>query len=311
MTCSKLIINELWGFPIRSHNVYFAKNDQGSLVFFIAHAEHNLIKLKLYDNWSAQAVNSISECAMWYLSKPIKFRSSEGTSKSVAYADDLTAAGCIPGLKYWSDQLCELGPKFGYFLQASKSWLIIKPEVEGKAENIFHGSGVQITTEGKCHLGASLGSTKYNEEYLSSKVNEWIAQLRILSQIARTQPQAAYSAFTTGFQHKISFCMRTISGASTQLRRLEEVVQSKFISAITGGVFCNKMEKKLIVLPPKLGGLDIPIFAEIRNNEFENSIKFREFLSTKIINQMHQYKPDEEIETIKNRIYTARVEQNN
>ena len=95
--------------------------------------------------------------------------------KATACADGLTAAGCIPGLKYWWDQLYELGPKFGYFPQASKSWLIIKPEVEGKAETIFQGSGVQLTTEGKRHLGASLGSTKYKEENLSSKVGEWIA----------------------------------------------------------------------------------------------------------------------------------------
>ena len=59
--------------------------------------------------------------------------------------------------------------------------LIIKPEVEGKAKTIFQGSGIQITIEGKRHLGTSLGSTKYKEEYLSSKVDEWIAQLRILS----------------------------------------------------------------------------------------------------------------------------------
>ena len=179
----------------------------------------------------------------------------EGTSKSAAYADDLTAAGCIPGFKYWWDQLCELGPKFGYFPQASKSWLVIKPEVEEKAKNIFHGRGVQITTEGKRHLGASLGSTKYEEEYLSSKVDEWIAQLRILSQIARTQPQAAYSAFITGFRHKISFYMCIISGASTQLKHLDEVMQSEFIPVITDGVFCNKMERKLISLPSKLGRL--------------------------------------------------------
>ena len=38
------------GSPIRLDNVYFANNEQGSLVFFIAHVEHNLIKLKLYDN---------------------------------------------------------------------------------------------------------------------------------------------------------------------------------------------------------------------------------------------------------------------
>ena len=68
-----MIINELGGSPIRSNNVYFANNKQASFVFFIAHAEHNLIKLKLYNNWSAQAVNNISECAMWNSSKPIKF----------------------------------------------------------------------------------------------------------------------------------------------------------------------------------------------------------------------------------------------
>ena len=83
---------------------------------------------------------------------------------------------------------------------------------------------MQIITEGKRHLGASLGSTKYKEEYLSSKVDEWIAQPQILSQIAKTQPQAAYSAFITVFQYKISFYMRTISSASTQLKRLDEVV---------------------------------------------------------------------------------------
>ena len=43
MTCSKLIINELEGSPIRSDNVYFPNNEQSSLVFFITHAERNLI----------------------------------------------------------------------------------------------------------------------------------------------------------------------------------------------------------------------------------------------------------------------------
>ena len=50
ITCSKLIINRHVGSPIRSDNVYFGNSEQTSLVFFIAHAEHNLIKLKLYNN---------------------------------------------------------------------------------------------------------------------------------------------------------------------------------------------------------------------------------------------------------------------
>ena len=73
IACSKLIINELGGSAIRSDNAYFANNEQASLAFFIAHAEHYLIKLKLYNNLSAQAFNNISECAVWNSSKPIKF----------------------------------------------------------------------------------------------------------------------------------------------------------------------------------------------------------------------------------------------
>ena len=57
------MINELVRFPTKSENVYFANNEQASIavftaVFCFAHAEHNLIKLKLC-NWSAEAVNSV------------------------------------------------------------------------------------------------------------------------------------------------------------------------------------------------------------------------------------------------------------
>ena len=64
-----MIINELGLCPTRSNNVYFANNDKASLaftdVFCFTHAEHNLIKLKLYNNWSAQAINNISDSVMW------------------------------------------------------------------------------------------------------------------------------------------------------------------------------------------------------------------------------------------------------
>ena len=58
------MINELAGSPTRSKNVYFANNEQASIAVFTAvfcftHAEHYLIKLKLYNNWSAQAVDSV------------------------------------------------------------------------------------------------------------------------------------------------------------------------------------------------------------------------------------------------------------
>ena len=57
------MINEMARVPTRSNNAYFANNEQASIAVFTAvfcftHAEHYLIKLKLYI-WSAQAVNSV------------------------------------------------------------------------------------------------------------------------------------------------------------------------------------------------------------------------------------------------------------
>ena len=73
-----MIINEIGHCPTRSDNVYFATNEQASLAVFtaafcLAHAVYNLIKLKLNNNWSAQAVKNISKCAIWNSSTPIKF----------------------------------------------------------------------------------------------------------------------------------------------------------------------------------------------------------------------------------------------
>ena len=58
------MVNELARFPTRSDNVYFAYNEQVSIAVFTAafcftHTEHRLIKLKLYNNLTAQAVNSV------------------------------------------------------------------------------------------------------------------------------------------------------------------------------------------------------------------------------------------------------------
>ena len=53
ITCTKLIINELVRCSTRSDDIYFAHNEKKLLAFTVAfcfaHAEHNLIKLKLYN----------------------------------------------------------------------------------------------------------------------------------------------------------------------------------------------------------------------------------------------------------------------
>ena len=46
--------------------------------------------------------------------------------KMVAFADDFSAAGKLTSLPQWWIMLLEIGPKFGYYPEPKKSWLITK-----------------------------------------------------------------------------------------------------------------------------------------------------------------------------------------
>ena len=111
-------------------------------------------------------------------------------------------------------------------------------------------------------MGAIVGSEIYKREYADDLVKDWNSQLRILSTIAESQPQAAYSAFVSGFRNKLSYFMRTIPDISNLLIPIEDTIRNRFIPGITGGPICNKEERGLLSLPTRYGGLAIPIFHE-------------------------------------------------
>ena len=191
--------------------------------------------------------------------------------RETAFADDITAAGKIDGLRKWRDELTTIGPPFGYFPKPAKSWLIVKPELYEEAVASFNGTNLQISTDGSKHLGAMIGSEAYKQRYLKEKVETWIRETTLLYNIAITQPQAAYSCFTAGYQHKLTYFMRTIIWCEEQLIRVDEIIRHKFIPALTDGHVINDLERQLLSLPPRLGGLGIKIFSQVTNKEYENS----------------------------------------
>ena len=194
----------------------------------------------------------------------------DDSQKNAAYADDVTAARKIIQLKNWWTTLCMLRYKFGYYPDRSKSWLIVREKAKQGAFTVFKDTAVKITTKGQRLLGAVTGSSKYKREYVQNKFDELINQIKFLSMIAKTEPQAAYNCFITAFKHKPSYIMRTIPDISNQLNQFDEVITSEFIPAITGGIHCSNIERKLLSLSSELGGLGIPIFAETSNQEIKS-----------------------------------------
>ena len=116
---------------------------------------------------------------------------------------------------------------------------------------------MKITSEGGPHLGAPLGSPEYVSQYVSEKVQQWSKELKLLSAIAITKPHAAFAAYTHGLASKWSYLCRTTPFISPHLKVLEDVLRTEFIPNLTGRPPPNDVERKLLALPARLGGLGI------------------------------------------------------
>eukprot|EP00794_Sanderia_malayensis_P005131 gene5131-biopygen4184 len=232
-------------------------------------------------------------------------------TKSAAYADDVTAAGSLINLKNWWENLIELGPKYGYFPEATKSWLIVKDDKMDEAQRIFEGSNIRITSDGKRHLGAVIGSSIFKDDYVNEKIAEWIREIKLLSNIAKTEPQAAFNCFISGYKNKVTFFMRTIPGISENLKQLDQVILTDFIPSFTGRILCTEIQRILLSLPPKLGGLGIPIFSEITDVEYLNSQRLTNSLRQNIFNQKKDLEAENVSKEIKRKIKAERFQRNN
>ncbi len=151
--------------------------------------------------WSLEGITQGDPLAMpmYVLATIPLIKKLSSDALQVWYADDASAAGKLQSLREWWNRLTSLGPGFGYFANASKTWLVTKEaNRELLAESCFSGTGVNITTDGRPHLGAALGTPDYVSRYVQSKVDQWAKELNTLVDIALTQPHAAYSALTHG-----------------------------------------------------------------------------------------------------------------
>ena len=112
-------------------------------------------------------------------------------------------------------------------------------------------------------------------------------QLEVLSKISEIEPQAAYAAFVFGFRNKLAYFIRTIPNLEILLAPIEEIIRFNLIPALalTNGHQCSDMERKLLSLPARHGGLGLTNFTETSSSEYENSRKVTNAFSQSIIDQ--------------------------
>lgn len=155
-------------------------------------------------------------------------------NKSEWLADDSAGGGQIVPLHNWYNHLRQEGKKYGYLVNGSKSWLIVKSDVlADEAKRVF-GEEVNITTEGQCHLEAVIGSQEFKDKNCQEKVLGWKGELEALSEIARNQPHAAYTVFTKGYKSKFTYFMRTIGSFEDYVDPIQETIDDLFLPTLFG-----------------------------------------------------------------------------
>ena len=186
-------------------------------------------------------------------------------------ADDASAAGKLSDLKVWWKSIIKEGERFGYFVKPSKSWLILKnPDRLSKTETLFADTPINITTAGKQHLGAALGTEEYKFDYIDHKVTEWCERLRKLSEIAKSQPHAAYAAYIHGEQHRYTYFMRTLNGIEENLKPVDKVLEEVFIPTLFGRDVTLE-EREVLSLQVKEGGLGLRKISSNSSSTYQTS----------------------------------------
>ncbi|KAL5266795.1 hypothetical protein ACHWQZ_G003996 [Mnemiopsis leidyi] len=193
--------------------------------------------------------------------------------------------GKLLGILKWWNKLVDVGPRYGYFPNPNKCVLIVKSEsMKDKANEIFGKLGIQITCRGQRHLGAIVGTQEYKEEYIREKVGEWKEDIKTLASIAKTEPQGAYSAMVFAIQHRWKFIQRTVPEISEFFEELEYEIHNTLLPALIGREI-SELEREIVALPVRLGGLGIPIPNKESKHEYEASRQITKSLKDVIISQ--------------------------
>ena len=208
----------------------------------------------------------------------------------VALPDDLTGVGKIQELIEWWKNVLNYGFYLGYYVNVSKSWLIMKEEYIEIANEAFQDYNIKITTDGEMRC-----SNENKEEFVIAKVPEWVKQPEVLTNFAYPEPHAAFSGFIHGLRHRYTYFIRTISGISHMLKSLDDAIDI-FIKVF------HPTECVLFSLPVKYGEMGLIIPSEICQEEYENSQKITKESTNKVIHNKIQFQD--------NRLSTTKIKNN-
>ena len=106
------------------------------------------------------------------------------------YADYVGVGGTFGGVRCHLDDLMVIGPLRGYFLDPTKSILVVSPQNVPQTEAFLRGYGLHIAT-GVHYLGVFVGAKAAQDCWFGYKVEGCQESVATLDGVARWHPQTA------------------------------------------------------------------------------------------------------------------------
>ena len=79
----------------------------------------------------------------------------------------------------------------------------VSPTPELEADDLFQGSGINITIIGRPYLGPAVGTEAFIEDFVHLEVESWSSILESLNEAASSSPHTAYSCSLYPWDNKL------------------------------------------------------------------------------------------------------------
>ena len=229
-----------------------------------------------------------------------KLSSACQNTSQVWYADDDAAVGDLQDLRQYWEHVSSLGPAYGYHPNATKSVVLVKPELEVTARQVFGDTALHVTAVGTMYLGAPVGTESFMEERVRILVQQRCSELQTCAQVANTQPHALYHVFVNALQHKWLYLQRVAAVPSALFRPLDETICLTVLPAITGQLLSeDDDQRRLVALPARNGGLNIPIPSSCAAAERSHSLAVTQPLVTLLLPSYCSAVSDQDTSTLR------------
>jgi hypothetical protein len=127
---------------------------------------------------------------------------------------------------------------------------------------------------------------------------KWVKEIINLADFATTQPQASYAVYTFGLKHRWTYFLRTLPDIRDMLQPLEEAI-TKFLLPALVDHKCSPLERAILALPVKKGGIGVTNPCIEATLEYSVSRKVTTLLVEQIQEQVHELPDDSGVHGVK------------